>query len=86
MTHKTALVTGGTSGVGLSIVRELARRGVYVHFIGTNEERGKRIEQELNGAGSSVCEFIQLDLRDAAVDPRLTRRRRAPGGRMSSST
>jgi NAD(P)-dependent dehydrogenase (short-subunit alcohol dehydrogenase family) len=62
MTHKTALVTGGTSGVGLSIVRELAQRGVHVHFIGTNEERGKQIEQELNGAGSSVCKFIQLDL------------------------
>jgi NAD(P)-dependent dehydrogenase (short-subunit alcohol dehydrogenase family) len=62
MTHKTALVTGGTSGVGLSIVRELAQRGVRVHFIGTNEERGKQIEQELNGAGIPVCTFIQLDL------------------------
>lgn len=62
MAHKSALVTGGTSGVGLSIVRELARSGVHVHFIGTNPERGKRIERELNGARSPVCKFIQLDL------------------------
>jgi retinol dehydrogenase-12 len=62
MRHKTALVTGGTSGVGLSIARALARSGVEVHFIGTSEEKGKRVEQELNETGEAICRFIKLDL------------------------
>ena len=44
--NRIALVTGGTSGVGLSIVRALVRNRVEVHFIGTSEEKGKRVEQE----------------------------------------
>lgn len=62
MSHKTALVTGGTAGVGLSIVRALAHRGVEVHFIGTSDEKGRRIEQELNGTGNMAARFIKLDL------------------------
>ena len=61
MERKTALVTGGTSGVGLSIVRELGKGGAYVHFIGTNREKGERIERELSEAGIA-CRFIHLDL------------------------
>ena len=62
MKHKTALVTGGTSGVGLSIVRALAANGVEVHFIGTSQEKGRGVERELNGTGDTVCRFIKLDL------------------------
>ena len=62
MRHKTALVAGGTAGVGLSIVRALVRSGVEVHFIGTSEEKGRRVEQELNTASDAVCRFIKLDL------------------------
>ena len=61
-TNRIALVTGGTSGVGLSIVRALARNRVEVHFIGTSEEKGRRVEQELNEIGDAVCRFIKLDL------------------------
>jgi NAD(P)-dependent dehydrogenase (short-subunit alcohol dehydrogenase family) len=62
MSHKIALVTGGTAGVGLSIVRALASNGVEVHFIGTSEEKGRRVEEELNETGDTVCRFIKLDL------------------------
>ena len=62
MRHKTALVAGGTAGVGLSIVRALARSGVEVHFIGTSEEKGRRVEQELTASGDTICRFIKLDL------------------------
>mgnify|MGYP002630694984 CR=1 FL=1 len=64
MNRKTALITGGTSGVGLSMVRALAKAGFDVHFIGTNAERGQQIEQSLNEAGTSTCRFIKLDLSD----------------------
>lgn len=60
--RRTALVTGGTAGVGLSIVRALVERGDFVHFIGTDPEKGARVEQALNGAGEPVCRFVRLDL------------------------
>jgi retinol dehydrogenase-12 len=64
MDKKIALVTGGTSGVGLSILRELVERDVHVHFIGTSSNKGKAIELELNGPNGRRCDFIQLDLSD----------------------
>ena len=57
-----ALVTGGTAGVGLSIVRALVREGTFVHFVGTNADKGARIEAELNTKGVPSCRFIRLDL------------------------
>lgn len=60
--QKVALVTGGTAGVGLSVVRALVTSGAFVHFIGTNERKGARIERELNATSEPVCRFIKLDL------------------------
>ena len=62
MSQRRALVTGGTAGVGLSVVRALAHRGVEVHFVGTSDEKGRRVEQELNGTGAAAVRFIKLDL------------------------
>ncbi len=45
--RKIALVTGGTSGVGLSLVKELVNKDFSVHFIGTNRKRGEAIEEVL---------------------------------------
>lgn len=56
-----ALVTGGTSGVGLSMVRHLVSSGFFVYFVGTNTERGQALQTELNSVQSS-SEFIALDL------------------------
>lgn len=64
MQTKTALVSGGTSGVGLSIVRELAKQNFNVFFIGTNSEKGKKIEEELKAKTKTEIRFIQLDLSD----------------------
>ncbi len=58
---KIALVTGGTAGVGRSIVLALAQQGAEVHFIGTNDAKGKRVEREL---GLPEGAFIRLDLSD----------------------
>jgi NAD(P)-dependent dehydrogenase (short-subunit alcohol dehydrogenase family) len=62
MAPKMALVTGGTAGVGLSVVRALVRSGAFVHFIGTRAEVGAGIERTLNGSGPPVCRFVPLDL------------------------
>ncbi|MGL1886723.1 MAG: SDR family NAD(P)-dependent oxidoreductase [Reichenbachiella sp.] len=58
---KIALITGGTSGVGLSLVTALTQHNYYVYFIGTSIEKGAAIEKTLN-TKNTVCTFIQLDL------------------------
>src|SRR5579862_5295514 len=61
----TALVTGGTSGIGLATARKLAQLGIYVLVVGRNAERGKKAVAEIRAAGGNT-DFIPSDLRDAA--------------------
>lgn len=60
--QKTALVTGGTAGIGRSIVRALTAQGTFVHFIGTRREQGRAVEAELNAGGQELARFTLLDL------------------------
>ena len=62
MNGKVALVTGGTAGVGLSLVRALVRDGTFVHFVGRNVASAQAIEDELNTGPEPVCRFVELDL------------------------
>jgi len=61
---KAALVTGGTSGIGRSLLPELLERGFDVYFIGRDSEKGAFLEKELGASGGPMCRFIQLDLSD----------------------
>jgi NAD(P)-dependent dehydrogenase (short-subunit alcohol dehydrogenase family) len=61
----TALVTGGTSGIGLATARKLAQLGIHVLVVGRNAERGKKAVDEVRAAGGQA-DFISSDLRDAA--------------------
>jgi NAD(P)-dependent dehydrogenase (short-subunit alcohol dehydrogenase family) len=45
----TALVIGGTSGVGLAVARQLADRGHTVHIAGRNAERLDRATSAIDG-------------------------------------
>ena len=60
----TALITGGTSGIGRAVANKLARLDVHVLVVGRNAERGERTITEIRSAGGQA-DFIASDLRDA---------------------
>lgn len=59
---KAAIVTGGSSGIGRSIVEELCKEGASVTFTGISEA-GEATAAELKRAGYSVL-FLQGDMGD----------------------
>ena len=61
----TALITGGTSGIGFATARKLARLGIHALIVGRNSERGKKAVEEISAVGDKA-DFIASDLRDAA--------------------
>jgi NAD(P)-dependent dehydrogenase (short-subunit alcohol dehydrogenase family) len=61
----TALITGGTSGIGRAVANKLAELGVHVVVVGRNIERGEKTIAEIR-AGGGQADFIASDLQDAS--------------------
>jgi NAD(P)-dependent dehydrogenase (short-subunit alcohol dehydrogenase family) len=61
----SALVTGGTSGIGRAVAVALAHLGAYVGVSGRDDVRGKQVVDEIVAAGGRA-EFLAADLSDAA--------------------
>lgn len=61
---KVALVTGGTSGIGLMIARGLVRRGVRTYIAGRDAAQCQQVAATLSGAGD--CRALVADLAAAA--------------------
>jgi 2-hydroxycyclohexanecarboxyl-CoA dehydrogenase len=60
---KTALITGGASGIGKATVLEFARCGARVMCADVNAAKGADLVKE---AGNLAVEFVAIDLADAA--------------------
>jgi NAD(P)-dependent dehydrogenase (short-subunit alcohol dehydrogenase family) len=69
----TALITGGTSGIGRAAANKLARLGIHVIVVGRNAKRGEKTLAEIRAAGGEA-DFISSDLRDASSAREVARR------------
>jgi NAD(P)-dependent dehydrogenase (short-subunit alcohol dehydrogenase family) len=56
-----AAVTGGTSGLGLALVRDLVRRGAHVAFVARGRERVERVAREHPGSHGIVGDVSSKD-------------------------
>lgn len=75
---KVALITGGTTGIGLAIAKELRDQGVIVIATGIDQTRIAEAAKEL-GAGSSV---VKADVRNSDDLDRLFKDIKASHGRI----
>jgi NAD(P)-dependent dehydrogenase (short-subunit alcohol dehydrogenase family) len=76
LADKLAVVTGGTNGIGLSIVEAFAREGATVVFTGRNVERGKAAE------AATGAKFVALDVTDPDHAEKLVAAGRGVGKRI----
>jgi NAD(P)-dependent dehydrogenase (short-subunit alcohol dehydrogenase family) len=69
----SALVTGGTSGIGRATAVTLADRGAHVVIAGRDETRGDQVVQSIRSKGGRA-DFVAVELRDARSARELARR------------
>src|SRR5690606_19984294 len=61
MEGKVAIVTGGSSGIGLATAKEFARRGAHVVVSDVADEAGKKAVSEIEAEGGSAI-YVNADV------------------------
>ena len=75
------LLTGGTSGLGLGMVRALVADGASVVLTGRDADRARRVAEQETAAGPGSATGIAMDVRDeASVADGVAAARAALGG------
>lgn len=65
--NQTAIVTGGTAGIGKAIALKFAEAGAKVAIFGTNAERGAQVLAEIQKvAGNDHAKFFALNVANGA--------------------
>ncbi|HEY2107375.1 MAG TPA: SDR family NAD(P)-dependent oxidoreductase, partial [Candidatus Binataceae bacterium] len=62
---KTALITGGASGIGKTTARMLAAKGANLMLIDVNQQLGDETVKSIAGEGGHAA-FVRADVRDEA--------------------
>jgi short-subunit dehydrogenase len=67
----TALITGASSGIGVELAKELARRGRDLTLVARRADRLHELADEIAGEHGVLVDFIASDLIDAADRDRI---------------
>lgn len=62
--NRTAIISGGSSGLGLALARSLAKQGANLVIIGRDPDRLKATEKQALGLGAASVLTLPLDVRD----------------------
>lgn len=62
--EKTALITGGTKGIGYGIAEALLKENINVAITGRDDKTGKTAVAQLQKSAKAKVIFIQCDVRD----------------------
>jgi len=65
--NSTCLVTGASSGIGVELAREFAKRGHGLTLVARREDRLKSLADELHSAHGIRVEILSVDLTDASA-------------------
>ena len=65
LTNKTALVTGGASGIGLAIAKTFAQAGASVHILDLNKDQAEQAAEQIQQVGGKVASHA-VDVSDQA--------------------
>ncbi|MGR6322094.1 SDR family oxidoreductase [Micromonospora soli] len=76
---RSALVTGGNSGIGRAAAKALADLGAHVVISGRDAERGDQVVRDIRASGGRA-DFVAIDLRDEASARKLAARTRELAG------
>lgn len=61
---KTAIITGGSNGMGKAMAQRFAREGANVTITGRNEERLDLAKKEIESEAGATVHTVQMDVRD----------------------
>ena len=79
LTGSTALITGGTSGIGRAAALSLARLDAHVVLSGRDAARGEQVVAAIRAEGGRA-DFVAADLGDEANARQLARQATELGG------
>ena len=64
--NKVCLITGATNGIGEESAKELSKMGAEIVFVARNEEKGKKLKEELFRASGGEATMILANLSSQA--------------------
>lgn len=63
LNEKSALITGGTKGLGKAMAEALATAGAKISIVGRNDEEGQKVAEEIKKKTGKEIIFIKGDVR-----------------------